>query len=104
MKRKLTEDPDLSARRAYNWSLNQLTVADASVVAPLASVERSLQRHKVKNRPELPNTRQDWILQPDHSITLDGRPFVLIDNGILDRIIVFGTERNLERCLVLFIK
>jgi 6-phosphogluconolactonase (cycloisomerase 2 family) len=60
-------------------------------------VERCLQRHKVQNRPELPQTRQDLILQPEHTVTADGRRFVLIDNRMADRIMVFSTERNLNR-------
>lgn len=97
MKRKLDDEPEWSARRAYNWTMNQLPVDEAALAAPLSSVERSLQRHKVQNRPELPQTRQDLILQPEHTVTADGRRFVLIDDGMADRILVFGTERNLNR-------
>ena len=83
--------PESTARQAYQHELNFLPVADAAVAVPFGGVERSLQRHKVRNRPPLPATRQDLILQPGLTTTLDGRRLILIDNGTVDRMIVFGT-------------
>ena len=74
-----------------------MNVQQAAVTLPLSSVERSLQRHKVKNRPPLPSTRQDLVLDAQYSVTTDGRPFVLVDDGLADRLLVFGTAKNLER-------
>lgn len=97
MKRTLNDDTECSARRAYNWTMNQLPIDEAAVAAPLSSVERSLQRHKVRNHPQLPQTREDLVLEPEHTVTADGGRFVLIDDGMADRILVFGTDRNLNR-------
>ena len=97
MKRKLDEEPQWTARRAYNNVVNQLTVDEASFVAPVTSVERALQWHKVRNRPALPTTRQDLVLEHEHTVTTDGRQFLLIDNGLADRILVFGSEKHMER-------
>ena len=97
MKRKLEEQPDWSARQAYNWQMNQLPVDEAALATPLTSVERSLQRFKVANRPPLPATRQDLMLGNNQTVTNDGRRFLLIDDGQADRIVVFCTDNNLER-------
>jgi hypothetical protein len=90
-------NPDLSARRAYNVELNQLPVPDAALAVPLTAIERSLQRHKVRNRPPLPLNRQDLILQGPHLVTNDGRRLLLIDDGMADRMLVFCTNENLQR-------
>ena len=60
-------------------------------------VARTMQRHATKNRPPLPATRRDLILQAAHSKTSDGRPFVLVDDGLDDRIFVFSNELRLQR-------
>lgn len=72
-------------------------MAQAAVTAPLSTVERSFQRQKVKNRPPLPAARQDLQLDAQYSVTNDGRPFVLVDDGQADRILVFGTIETLQR-------
>jgi hypothetical protein len=93
----LDDESDWSARRAYNWQLNQVAVSQASVTVPLSAIERTLQRHKVRNRPALPATRQDLVLTNDQTITSDGRRFLLIDDGVGDRLMVFGTNEQLAR-------
>lgn len=97
MKRKADDEPDWTARHCYNHVLGQLPIQQAALAEPLSRVERSLQRHKVRNRPSLPNTSQDLVLDAQYSSTLDGRAFVLIDDGMMDRILVFGTVENLNR-------
>jgi hypothetical protein len=98
-KRKLDDEPEWSARHAYRQQINQMSVAEAAVSTPLASVGRSLQRHKVRNRPLLPDARDDLVLLPEHTVTVDGRGFVLIDDGPgqNDRILVFATQEQLQR-------
>lgn len=97
-KRQLDANPEWSARRAYNTEMNNLTVAEASVAVPLSVIQRSLNRHKVRNRPPLPATRQDLVLLPAHQMTTDGRQLLLIDDGApAERMLVFGTTENLER-------
>ena len=100
VKRQIDNHPEHSVRRSYYAELNQLPVAEAALTAPLSEMERSMQRYKVRNRPELPATRQDLILQLEHTITTSGLPFVLIDDGVPDRILVFGSEANLHRYVI----
>lgn len=88
----------MTAKQAYNLEINQLNVAAAATAPTLSSVERSLQRHKVKHRPPLPAARQDLDLPPESKLTTDGRQLLLIDDGAADRIMVFGTENQLRRC------
>ena len=72
-------------------------MADAAVAPTLASIERSMERHKVKNRPPLPGSRQDLNLPAILQLTTDGRQFVLIDDGTVDRILVFATHEQMTR-------
>ena len=96
-KRKLDDNPDWTAKKAYNCNVNRLPIAEAAVSVPLTAVERTLQRYKHRNRPPLPDTRQDLRLLPEHRLTTDGRRLLLIDDGLVDRILVFGTNENLTR-------
>jgi len=96
-KRRLDVNHDLSARQAYNAELNILPVAEAAFTVPLITIERSLQRHKVRNRPPLPARRQDLILPASHTVTHDGRRMLLIDDGLVDKLMVFCTDENLQR-------
>lgn len=93
----MEDEPEWSARHCYNSVLAQLPVAEAAVAVPLSTAERSLHRHRVRNRPPLPATRQDLVLGAQFSSTIDGRPFILVDDGQADRILVFGTTENLAR-------
>ena len=97
MKRQLESNPDMPAKQAYNHEINQLTIAAASTAPTFSSVERSLQRHKVKHRTALLATRQDLDLPVESKCTTDGRQFLLIDDGAADRIMVFCTENQLQR-------
>ena len=102
MKLQLDNHSQYSAKRAYNAEVNQLTVNGAATAPVFSSIERSLQRHKVKNRPPLPQSRQALVLPASYSITTDGRPLVLIDDGQADRILVFGTQLQLQRFVINF--
>jgi hypothetical protein len=98
MKHRLDVEPEWSAKRAYYSELNEPSVTDATVAPTLSSVERSLQRHKVKHRPPLPAaSRQDLVFPANLVLTTDGRPFKLIDDGLVERLIVFGTDQQLIR-------
>jgi len=97
LKRRMDVEPDLSVRQTYNTFIRQLPVDEAAVAAPLTALERTLQRHKVHNRPPLPETRLDLVLDHRHSTTSDGRPFVMVDDGADDRIVAFVTNSQLQR-------
>jgi hypothetical protein len=97
MKRRLDNNPDLTAKQAYNGEVNLLNVAAAATAPSFASTERSLQRYKVTHRPPLPASRQDLVLPATSIVTSDGRQLLLIDDGAADRILVFGTENQLKR-------
>lgn len=93
----MEDEPERSARRIYNHQVNELDVDEAAVALPFSSVERSMQRYRVRNRPPLPDTRQNLVLLPEHTVTTDGKAFVLIDDGEADRILVFATEQQVQR-------
>ena len=97
MKRRLDNNPDLTAKQAYTGEVNLLNVAAAATAPTFASTERSLQRHKVKHRPPLPASSQDLVLPATGIVTSDGRQLLLIDDGSAERILVFGTENQLKR-------
>jgi hypothetical protein len=90
MKRRLQDDPQWSARTAYYTEVNQITVRDVALAPPLSSVERALQRHKVHNCPPLPVFCQDLVLQQQHTTISSGLPFLLINDGFADRILVWN--------------
>jgi hypothetical protein len=56
------------------------------------SIKSSLYRTKKENFPSQPAIRSQLIINDLWSKTIDGRDFVLADNGIDDRIIIFGTS------------
>jgi hypothetical protein len=87
-------EPEWTARRCYNSVPGQLTVEEVAVTVPFSTVERSMQRQS-PYRPPLPATRQNLVLAAQYSSTINGRPFVLVDDGQADRILVFGTSENL---------
>jgi len=96
VKRQLDDHQELSVRSAYMAEIRSLLVAAASTVVPLSSTERSLQRYKKCNRPPLPATLQDLVLQPEHHLTTDGRQLLLIDDGVaVDRMLVLGRLKTL---------
>ena len=103
MKRRLGQNLDMTTKHAYNSEVDQLSLAAASTAPTLSSVERSLQRFKVKHRPPLPRTRQDLVIPQEFMTTTDGRQFILIDDGTADRILVYGTENHLQRYVDIFL-
>jgi hypothetical protein len=96
-KRKHDDNPDWTAKKSYNYNVNRLPITEAAVSVQFTAVERTLQRYIHRNRPPLPATRHDLLLLPEHRLITDGRRLLLIDDGLVDRILVFGTNENLTR-------
>jgi hypothetical protein len=97
----MDDNSEWSARRVYNDHMRDMTVDEAAKVLPLSTVARSMQRHRVRNRPELPNSRRDLVLQAQYAVTSAGQAFVLIDDGMDDKIVVFATMEQLHRFVFL---
>lgn len=56
----------------------------------------SLYRARSQRLPRVPHNRQDIVLEGEWAETLDGRNFILADDGRDDRLIIFGTMQNLR--------
>ena len=97
LKRRLDDNNKLTVRTVYNAEINGMPVAEAAVTVLLQAVERTLQRHKIHNRPPLPITRQEIVLTPAYTRTTDDRQFLLVDDGLINRMLVYGTQENLRR-------
>ena len=98
VKRKASETQD-SSHLIVGDSL--LTVSDGvSVKLPkLTSLKRTIQRQRerILAAPAQPLTLEELILPPDYQQTAKGENFLFHDSGSgPDRIIIFGTQRNLE--------
>ena len=98
MKRKASETQD-SSHLIVGDSL--LTVSDGvSVKLPkLTSLKRTIQRQRerILAAPTQPLTLEELILPPDYQQTAKGENFLFHDSGSgPERILIFGTRRNLE--------
>lgn len=56
----------------------------------------TLYRARSQRLPHVPHNRQDIVLEGEWAETVDGRNFLLADDGIDNRIIIFGTMQNLR--------
>lgn len=50
-------------------------------------------------KPRNPGHRSELLLINPWNLTIDGRNFVLADDGVQDKILIFGTRSNLEKLL-----
>ena len=55
-----------------------------------------LYRSRAKRLPPIPHTRVEVELTGEWTQTRDGRDFVLANDGVDDRLMIFGTVQNLR--------
>ena len=97
LKRRLDDNNKLTVCTVCNAEINDMSVAEAAVTVSLQAVERTLQRRKIQNRPPLPITRQEIVLTLAYTRTTADRQFLLVDDGLINRMLVYGTQENLRR-------
>ncbi len=62
----------------------------------LESIRSSLYRARHENTPILPTHRRDVSLSTRFTKTRSGEDFLLVDDGVDDKIMIFATEENLK--------
>ena len=60
-------------------------------------MKSTIYRYRLKAFPKPPATRADIVLPERYQKTLDGRNFLLCDDGSEHRILLFSTENGQER-------
>ena len=97
IKRKAIDSQDSS--RIVGESLQTISEGVAAELPKLDSLKRSIQRQRVRHlaAPVQPATLEHLNLPEEYQKTSKGEQFLLYDSGSdTQRILIFGTERNLE--------
>ena len=68
----------------------------AAKLPTLPSIKSSLYRERRKRFPPMPQTRAEVIFEGEWAQTLNGQPFLLVEDGKQDKIIIFSTIENLH--------
>ncbi|XP_003740695.1 uncharacterized protein LOC100903596 [Galendromus occidentalis] len=104
MKNMVSARPDKSCQEVYREALadavteyqTQHPTEEIGATLPMyGSVRSALQRHRAKDRPTLPQTLADIILEGQWATTKLGVTFLMIDDGTTDRMLGFLTEEAL---------
>lgn len=87
-----------SARKIIAESTKLTTVATAATMPSVKSMTRMVGRIRQKSKfPKNPKTLKELELPEDFKKTTKGKDFLIFDNGAVDdRMLVFGTKKNLE--------
>ena len=89
----------LSMKRVYSQAFADVNLEDEQQVDFLPSIKSlksSLYRSRAKRLPKLPQNRAEIRLNDEWATTLDGRDFVLANDGEDNKILIFGTVQNLR--------
>ena len=62
----------------------------------MKSMKSSLYRSRVSRLPRIPHTCAEVDLMGEGTRTTDGRDFILANDGVDDRLVIFGTVQNLR--------
>ena len=98
MKRKASETQD-SSHLIIGDSLLTVSEGVSCKLPKLTSLKRTIQRQRerVLAAPAQPLTLEELILPPEYQQTVKGERFLFYDSGPgPERILIFGTQRNLE--------
>ena len=93
------DEPHRPMKRVFAETFANVNIEDERQVDQLPTLKamRScLYRSRAKRLPPIPHTRAEVELAGEWTQTLDGRDFVLANDGVDDRLIIFGTVQNLR--------
>ena len=94
MRRKARDSQD-SSHHIVGKGLETVTEGTAAKLPKLDSLKRTIQRQQAA--PVQPATLELLTLPEEYKRTSKGEQFLLYDSGpVSQRIIIFGTQRNLE--------
>ena len=92
------DQPHRPMKRMFVETFANVNIEDERQVDHLPTLKamRSCLYHsRAKRLPPIPHTRAEVELTGEWTQTLDGRDFVLTNDGVDDRLIIFGTLQNL---------
>ncbi len=99
--RKRAREETTSVHRIYDEALQEVSQESGSEgiisqLPSLYSLKSSLYRARRERLPPMPSTRADLDLSGEWCTTLDGEKFVLANDGLDDKIVIFATESSLR--------
>lgn len=86
-------------KRVFQDAFQGVDLENEEILDDLPSMKRyksSLYRARSKRLPKIPHSRAEIILDGAWATTEDGRNFVLVNDGVADRLIIFGTPQNVR--------
>ena len=92
-------EPSRPMKRIYEEVFRNVDLDDErnmDYMPALQNIKNSLYTSRARRLPRIPHTRAEVELQGEWRTTLDGRDFVLANDGQDDKIIIFGTVQNLR--------
>lgn len=99
VKDAVKEDVMKPVKRAYEEAIGALDMNDEANLDDLPSFSKyrsALYRSRAKALPKIPHTRAELNITEEWATTVDGRNFVVADDGLDDRLLIFGTQQNLR--------
>ena len=98
LKRKIKSSPSASSNKqaVISETMEKLTAEERVKFGNMSSVKRSVRRVAAENRPQDPPTLQELRITSPWSETVDKKNFLIDDNLINDRIIIFGSNACLD--------
>ena len=98
------EQPLKPVRQVFGEVFADVNLADEREVDRLpsfTSIKNCLYRSRSNRLPPIPHTRADLQLEGEWTQTQDCREFVLANDGIANRLVIFGTIQNLRFVVLL---
>ncbi len=93
------ENPFQPLKRVYRDAFAEVDVTDEVILDELPSLsnyQAAMYRSRAKRLPKLPHRRADLEITGEWAQTEDGRDFLLCNDGIEDKILIFATAQNLR--------
>ena len=97
LKRRAVQETNRSVQSVYEDTVTDY-VANGAVAGTLPTfngVRSSMYRKRRQEQPPLPRTREEVDI-PDRLRQLDGENLLLVDDGDMEKILIFSTRQNLN--------
>ena len=89
-----------AAQQVLSQEMENISDQAAVKLPAIRNIRRCVRRHRqdAGNPPPVPRTCADIVIPDEYQITTSGERFLMYDSGAgdEDRILIFGTERNLQ--------
>ncbi len=97
MRKRATEDPETSLRDIYNTEIDRASEdgVHIGVLPTFDSVRSSMYRRRRNCMPALPRTLRDIVLPQEYTM-VGNDEFLIANEGLEDKVLIFSTRKNLE--------